>query len=155
MDERRTTVTRRRYEHSVEATSIADELLFESVVKSLEKLPNQKRQQLLERWDRAAFYSQGFASRGTIEYRPNIRPSPKSVTATTRMETNSELPLFYRSGIFASAVLTITVLATTLTNIIVSDLGIPVTLGLFGIFLAFSIERVRFGRRIRRIKKVA
>lgn len=123
--------------------------LFKLVVESLERLPASERDKLLTRWDRATFYAQGFGHLGIVEYRTALRPS--SVVVATP-EKKGRILLFYKSGIVASLILTLSVIAVTVSGVMATDLGVPVALALFGIMLAFSIERVRF---VRRSKKLA
>jgi len=115
----------------------------------MEKVPPEERRELLVRWERAAFYAQGLSSRGIVEYRTHLRPTPDILTATREVEKKANFSLFYQSGIFASAILTISAATSTVFNLIATDLGIPIALALFGIFLAFSVESLRFRKRSR------
>lgn len=151
MEERRNIRIERFREHARESTSIEHRTLFEDVVASMERVPPEERQELLVRWERAAFYAQGLSSRGIVEYRTHLIPTPDIRTATRKVEKKANLSLFYQSGIFASAILTVSALGVTVSNIIATDLGIPIASALFGIFLAFSIEAIRFRKRTKRL----
>lgn len=151
MEKRPSITTERRHAYLYEPAGTEPEKLFEAVVKSLEKMPPERRQEWLGRWDRAAFYAQGVSGRGRVEYRTGLRPTPSVSTITKKIEKQADISLFYRSGMVASATLCISVIASTVSNIFTVDLGAPIALALFGIFLAFSVEAVRFKKRVKRL----
>ncbi len=86
-----------------------------------------------------------------VEYRTGLRPTPSVSTIPKKIEKQADISLFYRSGMVASATLCISVIASTVSNIFTVDLGAPIALALFGIFLAFSVEAVRFKKRVKRL----
>lgn len=147
MEERQSITTERRHVYLDETADTKTEL-FEDVVKSLESLSPERRQKLLARWDRTAFYAQGLGSHGIVEYRTGLKPATIVSTIT---EKQADISLFYRSGMVASATLSISAIAGTVFNIFTIDLGAPIALALFGIFLAFSVEAVRFRKRVKRL----
>ena len=147
----RPTITTERHPAYPYKMSVTEPELFEAVVKSLESMPPERRREWLRRWDRAAFYTQGSSSHIIVEYRRGLKPVNIVSTITEKMERQAGISLFYRSGIFASATLAISAITGTVFNVFTVDLGVPIALALFGIFLAFSVEAVRFRKRAERL----
>ncbi len=150
MEERQVITTERRRAYPYEVTDIGPEL-FEDMIRSLENMSLEGKRKWLQRWDRAAFYTQGVGSHSIVEYRKDLKPVTLVSSITEMAEKQAGISLFYRSGIFASVTLTLSAVGATVSDIIATDLGVPIALSLFGIFLAFSIEAIRFRKRTRRL----